>query len=63
MSTNVAHGRHVWNDPTVCPFCGGHVADGGPGFMDHVDDSPACMAAFDVWREQVAGDVGGEWSG
>lgn len=63
MSGEMAYKRHVWNDPEVCPFCGAQIADGGPGFMAHVEVSPQCMAEFDLWREQVAGDVDGEWSG
>ena len=31
--------------------------------MDHIGTSPECEAGFERWRGQVAGDVGGEWSG
>ncbi|WP_449404409.1 DUF7501 family protein [Halosimplex carlsbadense] len=27
------------------------------------DDSSLPSARFDQWRENIAGDVGGEWSG
>jgi hypothetical protein len=63
MSSNVRAARRTWNDPETCPFCGAELSDGGQGFIDHVEASPACMASFDAWREQVAGDVGGEWTG
>lgn len=52
-----------WDDPERCPFCGSLLADGGAGFIDHTDESPSCKAAFDRWREQVSGDVVGEWTG
>lgn len=52
-----------WDDPNRCPFCGASLPDGGPGFIDHVDTSEECAAEFAVWREQIAGDIGGEWMG
>jgi nucleotide-binding universal stress UspA family protein len=52
-----------WDDPERCPFCGGGLEDGGPGFISHIRTSPECAAAFGTWREQVADDIGGEWSG
>ena len=52
-----------WDNPDFCPFCGEALADGGAGFIDHIEDSPACHARFEEWRENVAGDVGGEWGG
>ena len=52
-----------WNDPNRCPFCGAALASPGAGFIDHVDDSPACETEFEHWRENVAGDVTGGWSG
>lgn len=55
--------RRTWNDPKTCPFCGTGIANGGPAFMDHIDINDACWSSFDVWRQNVAGDVGGEWSG
>lgn len=53
----------TWDGPERCPFCGATLADGGPAFMAHVGDSPACEAGFDLWRERVAGDMNGEWGG
>lgn len=53
----------VWGVPTDCPFCGEGLADGGAAFMDHIAESPSCEAGFERWRGNVAGDVGGEWSG
>jgi hypothetical protein len=52
-----------WDRPDFCPFCGRRLADGGGGFIDHLDDAPACADRFEAWREQVVDDVGGEWSG
>ena len=46
-----------------CPFCGVELADLGGPFMDHIEESPDCRERFDLWRENVAGDMGGEWSG
>jgi hypothetical protein len=50
-------------DPDVCPFCGTALTDGGAGFVDHADANPECQARFEEWRENVAGDIGGEWTG
>ena len=47
----------------VCPFCRAELADPGAGFVKHLDQSSACDAEFEQWRETVADDVGGEWSG
>ena len=63
MSTEATSPRRTWDDPETCPFCGTHLTDGGAGFIDHVAISDGCSARFDIWRQQVAGDVGGEWSG
>lgn len=52
-----------WDDPNRCPFCGTGLPDGGPGFMTHVDESPECSIEFERWREQIASDIGGEWTG
>lgn len=52
-----------WDDPQQCPFCGADIPDGGPGFVDHIDDSEPCRLGFERWREGVAGDMGGEWTG
>lgn len=53
----------AWDDPDRCPFCGARLADGGSGFIDHTRESPGCRARFDVWREAVADDIGGDWGG
>ncbi|GGM54371.1 hypothetical protein J2752_000632 [Halarchaeum rubridurum] len=50
-----------WDDPQECPWCGADIADGGAGFMDHIEANPECEEAFEAWRENVADDVGGEW--
>ncbi|WP_254769193.1 DUF7501 family protein [Salinilacihabitans rarus] len=52
-----------WSDPGTCPFCGGDLADPGAGFVDHLAESADCESSFGVWRENVAGDLAGEWSG
>jgi hypothetical protein len=52
-----------WDDPDFCPFCGARLTDGGAGFMDHIETADTCRERFDDWRENIAGDVGGEWSG
>ena len=54
-----------WDNPDFCPFCGQHLPDGGAGFYDHIQDSDnaTCRERFEEWRENVAGDIGGEWSG
>lgn len=54
-----------WDNPNYCPFCGTHLTDGGAGFMSHIDEAAfaTCRTRFSEWRENVAGDVGGEWGG
>ena len=52
-----------WENPDACPFCGASLPDGGAGFVDHAAANPDCEARFEEWRENVAGDIGGEWSG
>jgi len=52
-----------WDDPETCPFCGAHLVDGGAGFIDHIEESEPCRLGFEEWRENIAGDVGGEWGG
>ncbi|KAB1188680.1 MULTISPECIES: hypothetical protein [Haloferax] len=54
---------HTWDDPTRCPFCLAKLESEGAGFMDHIDESPICRQGFGMWRDAVADDVGGEWSG
>ncbi|WP_459806307.1 DUF7501 family protein [Halopiger thermotolerans] len=52
-----------WEDPNQCPFCGDKLRDGGPGFIDHIEDAEDCAVSFAQWREGIAGDVQGEWVG
>ncbi|NHN47879.1 hypothetical protein G9464_09745 [Halostella sp. JP-L12] len=52
-----------WDDPDRCPFCGAALADGGAGFMDHVEGNDDCRQRFGEWRDAISGDVGGEWGG
>ena len=52
-----------WDDPDFCPFCGTALTDGGAGFMDHIEEANVCRQRFEEWRENIAGDVGGEWGG
>jgi len=39
------------------------LADPGAGFIDHIHTSPECQTEFEAWRSNIAGDMGGEWSG
>lgn len=52
-----------WDDPERCPFCGTALADGGAGFIDHIEETSDCERRFAEWREAIAGDVSGEWGG
>jgi hypothetical protein len=52
-----------WDDPERCPFCGAALADPGAGFITHIEESEPCKLGFEQWRENVVGDVGGEWGG
>ncbi|RQG91402.1 hypothetical protein EA462_05370 [Natrarchaeobius halalkaliphilus] len=52
-----------WVDPVTCPFCGDELASPGAGFVDHIDENGDCERGFDHWRENIAGDLAGEWSG
>lgn len=54
-----------WDNPDFCPFCGKQLADGGPGFVDHIEreENDSCRERFELWRENVADDIGGDWSG
>lgn len=60
MATNTTT---TWSDPATCPFCGGALSNPGDGFIDHLADHPDCEAGFDHWRENLSGDLAGEWSG
>ena len=53
----------TWDHPTVCLFCEGNLVDPGAGFIAHPEGTPVCAEGFRQWREAVAGDMGGEWSG
>jgi len=61
--THPDEGAPNWDNPDFCPFCGAALADGGAGFMDHIEDADTCRERFETWRSNIAGDVGGEWSG
>ena len=52
-----------WTDPDFCPFCGEKLTDGGGGFIDHIEEAPACEERFESWREGIVDDIDGEWSG
>lgn len=52
-----------WSDTSACPFCGAELASPGAGFVDHIHDSGACESSFETWRENIAGDLKGGWSG
>ncbi|RQG95847.1 DUF7501 family protein [Natrarchaeobius chitinivorans] len=52
-----------WSDPVICPFCGDELQSPGAGFIDHIRESDDCERGFEHWRENVAGDLAGEWSG
>lgn len=52
-----------WSDPITCPFCGDELASPGAGFVDHIHDNAECENGFEHWRENIAGDLAGEWTG
>lgn len=52
-----------WDRPDFCPFCGTALSDGGPGFIDHLEEFPDCRTRFEGWRDRIVEDIGGEWSG
>jgi len=56
-------GADDWANPDFCPFCGERLSNPGEGFLDHLDESPACNERFAEWRGHIGGDMGGEWSG
>ena len=53
----------TWTNPVTCPFCGDDLASPGAGFVDHIDENEDCEVEFDRWRDNLAGDLAGEWSG
>lgn len=52
-----------WSDPATCPYCGDELESAGAGFVDHVDENDPCKNEFDHWRDNIAGDLAGEWGG
>lgn len=62
MSVDPNHSP-TWSDPSSCPFCGAALASPGAGFVDHIHASEACEDSFEVWRDNVSGDLKGGWSG
>lgn len=60
MSANTST---TWADPSTCPFCGDELSDPGAGFVDHIDEQTDCELGFEQWRENIASDLSGEWSG
>jgi len=53
----------TWTDPNQCPFCGREIPSPGEGFVRHIEESSTCDGAYRVWRERVADDIRGGWSG
>lgn len=53
----------AWSDPYTCPFCDATLSDPGAGFVDHLARSGPCERGYERWRERVAGDIVGEWTG
>lgn len=39
------------------------LADGGTGFVDHVEAAPVRRDRFEAWRAQIRADIDSEWSG
>jgi sarcosine oxidase delta subunit len=52
-----------WNGTRQCPFCQYELDNGGEAFIRHVDTNEECYEGFERWRDNVAGDMQGEWSG
>jgi len=63
MSDTVEADGTNWEDHQACPFCGEGLRNGGAGFLEHAAENANCQTRFDEWRENVAGDVNGEWPG
>lgn len=53
----------TWSDPNHCPFCGAELSNPGAGFIDHLGTNADCESGFETWRQHIAGDVPGGWSG
>lgn len=63
QSTEQTTTSPVWSDPEHCPFCEAELVDGGSAFIDHIKTSQPCNQGFNLWRQQVADDIGSEWGG
>ncbi|WP_458206425.1 DUF7501 family protein [Haladaptatus sp. NG-SE-30] len=61
--TQPAQTTAEWNDPQQCPFCNAALDDGGWGFIVHIRENQPCNEEFEMWREQISGDMRGEWAG
>lgn len=53
----------TWTDLHRCPFCGEYIPSPGKGFMIHISEAAECDADFEMWREHVAEDIQGGWTG
>lgn len=53
----------TWTDPNQCPFCGAQLPSPGAGFVDHLDENPACESGFETWRDRITDDIRGGWMG
>lgn len=58
-----SHDTRNWANPSQCPFCNAPLADGGPGFITHIESTPDCATQFNRWRSNIADDITGEWPG
>jgi len=65
MYDDVGHmaASETWADPNQCPFCGQELQSPGEGFVRHLDESEACDGEYGVWRQRIANDIRGGWSG
>jgi hypothetical protein len=52
-----------WDNPDFCPFCGEEVTNLGNGFMEHIEGRATCRKRFEEWRDNIMGDMEGEWGG
>lgn len=52
-----------WGDLDRCPFCEDAIPNPGSGFIEHVREHSECHRGFNRWRETVADDMRGGWSG
>ena len=63
LGESVSMSATTWSDPNHCPFCGIELENPGAGFVDHIGTSEDCESGFEMWRGNIAGDMGGSWSG